>query len=508
MKRRGILLVNPRICSPEAVRLPLSLLALGAVLEGRWPYRILDGNLLDARLLHGRHENSLEARVLSLLADGTWNAVGLTVMPGPQVATSIALSRAVRAAHPEVTIVWGGYFPTLYPDAALNAPYVDAIVRGQGEEALLELLERLDGGGPRDLEGIDGLSFRDGSGATVHAPERRPRPPGSYPPLPYERLEEIDRYFRPTFLGRRTGVYQAAVGCRYHCSFCGVVSMWNGRTHLGPAERLAAELEAQRDRFGATAMQLFDHNFFDREETSLPLLDALAHVGLPWWCYARADTLAEFSASTWEEIRRSRLRMAYIGAEAASDEVLRQMRKGSRVEHTFEVAARCRENGVIPEFSFVLGGPEDPEGEVENTFQLIRRLKTIHPECEVILYFYTPTPRRSKTQGGALVTPSHDGLEELPTTPQEWTEKRWIDFVCHRDASWLTPRLRRRVEEFACVLGCRFPTVQDVRLPRWGRRALRTMAAWRWAGRFYDRPWELRWARRRLRLRAPQDESL
>ena len=52
--------------------------------------------------------------------------------------------------------------------------------------------------------------------------------------------------------------------------------------------------------------------------------------------------------------------MAYIGAETASDEVLNRMRKGSRVNHTLEVAARCRENGIIPEFSFVLGGPEDP----------------------------------------------------------------------------------------------------------------------------------------------------
>ena len=48
------------------------------------------------------------------------------------------------------------------------------------------------------------------------------------------------------------------------------------------------------------------------------------------------------------------------------------MKKGSKVDHTFEVAARCRENGVIPEFSFVLGGPEDPEGEIEKTLSFIR----------------------------------------------------------------------------------------------------------------------------------------
>ena len=49
---------------------------------------------------------------------------------------------------------------------------------------------------------------------------------------------------------------------------------------------------------------------------------------MPWWCYARADTLADFSAATWELIRRSRLRMAYIGAEAASDEALLRDEEG------------------------------------------------------------------------------------------------------------------------------------------------------------------------------------
>ena len=53
------------------------------------------------------------------------------------------MSTAIRDAHPHVPIVWGGYFPTLYPNSALNAAYVDYLVRGQGEDTLLELLERL-----------------------------------------------------------------------------------------------------------------------------------------------------------------------------------------------------------------------------------------------------------------------------------------------------------------------------------------------------------------------------
>lgn len=507
-----VLLINPQICSLRSVRLPLSLLALGAALEGKATYRILDGNL----------DPEVTTHALDALAEAPHPLVGLTVMPGPQVATAIAISRAIRATHPHVPIVWGGYFPTLYPEAAINAPYVDYVVRGQGEDTLIELVQRADDAGPPDAEssakdptvvaGIKGLTWKN-AGQIEHNPDRPFRPPQAYPPLPYQRLETIEPYLRPSFMGSRTGVYQAAIGCRYRCEFCGVVSMWGGKTHLSTAERLHHEVTAQRDQLGATAMQFYDHNFFDREASSLEVLEVLAKVAMPWWCYARADTMANFSRKTWELIQRSQLRMAYIGAEAASDEILKTMRKGSRVEHTFEVARRCREYGVTPEFSFVLGGPDDPEGQIDETFRFIRRLKALHPECEVILYFYTPTPRRQAVAdrpGLALPAASRyaDREVDLPTTPEEWTEPRWIDFVCHQNAPWLTPQLHRKVDDFACVLRSRFPTTQDYSLPAWGQSLLRGLASWRYASGIYSRPHELRLLARWLRLREPQNESL
>ena len=109
---------------------------------------------------------------------------------------------------------------------------------------------------------------------------------------------------------------------------------------------------------------------------------------------------------------------------------------------------------------------EDPEQDIEKNFRFVKHLKSIHPECEIILYFYTPTPQRDprikKADSQIPVMPLR-GLENsvLPTTPEEWTEQRWVDFVCHQDAPWLSPKLRQRVRDFSKVLYCRFPTVQD-----------------------------------------------
>ncbi len=361
---KRVLLINPRMCSRRSMRLPLSLLALGAALEGRREYELLDGNA----------DADATERALQAVAEDAVELVGVSVMPGPQVEPARRISAAIRALRPEVPIVWGGYFPTLYPQAAVNAPYVDYVARGPGEETLPELLERLPDAGPlpgpldsaaapRAMEGVRGLTFKD-DGRVRHNPDRHFRSPDDDPPYPYHRLGDVVRYLRLSFMGSRTAVHQAAIGCRYHCELCGVVTLFNGVTRLSGPARLEAAVTTLSDRWGATALQFYDNNFFDREETSVPLLEVLARHAMPW----------------------------------------------SRREPASE---RTRELG-----------------------------------------------------------------------------------------------LRQRIRDFATVLGCRFPTVQDHTTPGWGKALLKSLASWRYASGVYGHPWELALARRLIPLREPQSESL
>ena len=96
----------------------------------------------------------------------------------------------------------------------------------------------------------------------------------------------------------------------------------------------------------------------------------------------------------------------------------------------------------------------------------------------------------------------------FPRTPEEWTERRWVDYACHADAPWMSDRLRQRVRDFVTVLRCRFPTVQDTRSPAWAKGALRTLAGWRYSLRRYDRPWELRASQNLIGLLDPRVSSI
>ncbi len=498
------LLINPTITSRSSARFPLSLLHLSAALDRFGNSQIIDGNV----------DRDIVGETLRAMEGGNFDAVGVSVMGGPQIAPSIDVSRAIRERFPQMPIIWGGYFPTLYADTALAAPYVDYAVRGQGEESLPELVSAIGRGAQPDaLAKIGSLSWRN-DGAVVHNPNRRYTMNDAGLVLPYDKLGDPRRYLARTFLGRRTAAHQASIGCRFRCTFCGVNAMFGGTTVLPGASRLERDLSHLKYEVGADSIQFFDHNFFDREVDMIPLLEVMAKLEMPWWCYARSDALLNLSESTWKLVRKSKLRMAYVGAESPSGAMLKEIRKGTRPDQTLEVAELCRRNGVIPELSFMVAPPENTEEETEHTFEFIRELKRINPQSEIIVYIYTPLPESSKHESDRGKRSSMALLDlngepvVFPSTPEGWMEKRWVDYACHADAPWLTDKLRNRIHDFVTVLRCRFPTVQDLRSPPWAKRSLSAMAGWRYRSGKYDRPWELNLANRLVRLRMPQVSGL
>ena len=97
-----LILYNPPSSSERKPVLPMSLLALGALLEGKHDYLIIDGNLEPDPL------ESIDRAIRDTGAD----VLAVTVMPGPQLSHAVPQCRHLRERHPDLTIIWGGYFPT------------------------------------------------------------------------------------------------------------------------------------------------------------------------------------------------------------------------------------------------------------------------------------------------------------------------------------------------------------------------------------------------------------
>jgi anaerobic magnesium-protoporphyrin IX monomethyl ester cyclase len=484
-----ILFVNSRATRAKNRRFPLSIMAVGAAIPAGVTWEIVDANLPGsdplvelAQKIDARRGGPDPVRI-----------VAFTVMPGPQLVSAVPLTREIKARYPEVVTVWGGNFPSLYPAPVLDATYVDWAIRGQGEETFAELLDVL--AGDRDPKSVAGLCFRELDGTHWIGPERRWKGPDELPAPPYHRIR-VEDYLHPTFLGARSGVYQASIGCPYGCKFCGVISVYGSRERVQSPERTAAHLTFLAQKHGMDSVHFYDNNFFVKEDHARELAERLVPLELRWWCEARVDALTRFSDDTWRLLRRAGLTMVFCGAESGSDAVLEKMNKGTTTAQILEVAARTRTHGIVPEFSFVFGDPDDPAGEIENTLAFVRRLKAVNPAMELISYFYTPTPQRRGTYGDV------EALRGTPATLEEWTEPEWVAWMTHEDprVPWLDRRLKARVENFELVLKSRFPSVHDHRTAAWGKAAGRLLARRRWERADFDDPRALhavrRWARR------------
>jgi anaerobic magnesium-protoporphyrin IX monomethyl ester cyclase len=483
-----IILFHPRSTKPKNRRLPLSVLHLGAVLEGREEFEIVDGNV----------DPDPWATIDALIARHRVELFGVSVMPGPQLLQAIPVCRALREKYPRVPIVWGGYFASLYTEASLNAKYVDFVVKGQGEDTLLELLDELRGS--RDFSRIRGLSFKDHFGLHVHTAARPLKAPDDFPWLPYHRMDPA-KYIARTFLGSRTAVHQASIGCPFRCNFCGVVPVYDREKMESPA-RTAAILGHMQAKYGVNAVQFYDNNFFLREDHARELAGRIAPLDLRWWCEARVDIVLSYSDDTLRQLRAGGCVMIFFGVESGNDAALRSMKKQLTAEQTLELARRIREFDIVPEYSMIFGNPDDAERDLEANIAFARRIKRVNPAVEIVVQTYVPTPQRNGAWGDVEVA--------FPTSPDEWITDPWYPFLIRTDPQlpWLPAHVKRRIQDFETVMNSRWPTTQDMRLPAWGRTLLQSLSSWRYAMGAYDFPGELRLAQKLVRLRQPRLESL
>ena len=484
-----LVLYNPPSSARRKPVMPLALLALGALLEDRHEYTIVDGNL---------DPHALETIDRHVRAGA--DTLGVTVMPGPQLADAVPVCRELKSRHRDLRIIWGGYFPTQHFDVCLKSGYVDYVVRGHGEVVFQSLVDRLvKGEDPTDMVGLayrqpDGMPFTNPTAPIPH--------PDHMPEFPYHRID-VGRYARQSFMGRRTLAHHSSYGCPFFCNFCAVVNMVGGRWLAQSAERTANVARRLVTDYGADAVEFYDNNFFVHEARTVEFAERILDLGIGWWGDSRIDTLLRYSDRSWQLMRESGLRMVFMGAESGSDETLKRMNKGgsASTDKTLAMAEKARQYGIVPEFSFVLGNPPDPEGDVRVTLEFIRKVKRVNPHAEIIMYVYTPVPlagelyEQAKAEGFAF-----------PETLEEWISSDWQDFAQRRSAQipWLADPIRRHLRDFERVLSAYYPTITNPSLRGVRRVMLRAASAWRYHLGFYSYPLELRPLQRLLAYQRPE----
>jgi anaerobic magnesium-protoporphyrin IX monomethyl ester cyclase len=199
---------------------------------------------------------------------GAW-LVGISSLFTPYAEEALATAAAIKSRHPDSTIVMGGHHATVMPEHVLASPSVSYVLRGEGEESLPLLAERLRD--HRPLADIPGIAFRRPDGglhvnppAAVASPDRFPLPA----------IELLDRrYYRRN--GRGSAVVVASRGCPLRCSYCSVGGATSLPYRLRPVPHVVSEIEAAVVRHDAGFIDFEDENLALDRGWFLELLQAI-----------------------------------------------------------------------------------------------------------------------------------------------------------------------------------------------------------------------------------------
>lgn len=495
--RPTVLFYNPLSTSPGKQRLPLSLLAVSAVIADDYDIEFIDGNLIADPAAHIIER--VQATGAKLLA--------CTVMPGPQLRQAVPVCKQVKAALPGLIILWGGYFVTQHAETVLRSGIVDYAIQGQGEAPFRQFVDTLHRGGA--LHDIPSLGYLDGGDPVIN-PRAPVVPLNNLPRYPYDQID-VSRYVGRSYLGQRVLSHNTSFGCPFACNFCAVVALANRRWIPESAGRVSDIVLDLHRRWQIDGLEFHDMDFFVSESRSAEFAERIGGAvgnAIQWWALGRVDTLSSYSDDTWHKLKASGLKMAFMGAESGDADTLKRMNKGGHASPmlTLEIVERMKGYGVVPELSFVLGNPPDPADDIAATTAFIRKLKQINPATELILYIYTPVPQ----EGSILLDEATKLGFAFPETLDEWASESWARFAMRRDphVPWFRDSVRRRVRNFETVVNAYYPTVTDMRLTGGYRHLLKALSGWRYKLQFYDYPYELKALQRFIHYRRPETQGL
>ncbi|MGC8777507.1 MAG: B12-binding domain-containing radical SAM protein [Candidatus Caldatribacteriaceae bacterium] len=295
-----------------------------------------------------------------------------------------ALRIAGQAKAKKRFVVMGGYHPTFRDEELLRSGLVDVIVRGEGEETFLELLDHLEN--HRPLANIPGISFLK-DGQLVRTISRTPPPSLDLLPFPAWDLLNLPKYWMTQIEGEPLLNVVTSRGCPFGCTFCASSRFAGRRWRARSPENVFQELERIYFDLGYRAIAFLDDNFTlspERVERLCAKIEQ-ARMKIKWWCFSRADTIAK-NELTIEKMVRAGLRMVYLGLESVEKSVLDEYRKNLTLEATWKAIEILRKYGVRIWGSFILGSLKDTRATIKKTIEFA---KNINPD---IVQFSVLTP--------------------------------------------------------------------------------------------------------------------
>ncbi len=356
MKTARILLINPN-CLEKRVQdydikvVPIGLFYIGALLREA-------GH--DCHILNWYNINSRPQVIRETFLEYRPDIIGLSVLHANRWG-GIEIARTARELLPDVKIVFGGPGATfLWRHLMKHFPVIDYIVRGEGENTFLELINHLTGTSDTSTDEIKGIVFRR-NGRITSTPDR-------------EFIKDIDSLPNPA----RYFTFQHVVssrGCPWNCTFCGSPTFWKRRVRYHSPGYFVDQLEMLHHR-GIKHFYVSDDTFTAGKDRVIEICREITmrDLNITWVAISRVNCITP-EVLYW--MRRAGCQQISFGVESGSSKIRKLYNKQIKDREVISAFTLCSSYGILPRAYFIYGAPGENNKTIRASIKLMEKIKPL-----------------------------------------------------------------------------------------------------------------------------------
>ena len=301
--------------------------------------------------------------------------VGLSFLSTATYPNARNLARRIRAAEDRVKLAFGGVFASVNDEhVKRHCPEIDFVCRGDGEQLILDLLDRMD-----DPDTVAGLTWAERDGRLRRNPDRPPErnldqwPFPDREGLPVDFLEALPLGVPAVLSRERFTTMQTSRGCASQCVFCDIPAFGQRKVRARSAANVIAELEQlQADGYGSVSFA--DDQFLFRPRRIEEICRGIRENGITirWGCEGRVDSKC---VDLFPIMAGSGCRSLAFGVESGSQRILDRIGKRQTIEQIEAAVNGAKKAGIETVHAFFLiGCPDETAEDIGKTFRLASRL--------------------------------------------------------------------------------------------------------------------------------------